>query len=177
MTRRAPLPPLLPAPNPRLPHRHYEEMKAAIEEYIEDFGVVDEELAAEEDSKGVCAVEREDKKKKRKQQLREQKDKLIEDIMKRKVFGVVPAKLWVIEFQKRGLPHAPIPDLAHCIEHNLMGARLTNPACRMVGVSVNTAALAADDAAAYLEETEARLGLPSVDPIRGDIGRIVDNLP
>ena len=36
------------------------------------------------------------------------KDKLIEDIMKRKVFGVVPAKLWVIEFQKRGLPHVHI---------------------------------------------------------------------
>ena len=77
----------------------------------------------------------------------------------------------------RGLPHAPIPDLAHCIEHNLMGARLTNPGCRMAGICVNTAALAVDDAAAYLDETEARFGLPSVDPIRGDIGRIVDNLP
>ena len=36
------------------------------------------------------------------------KDQLIEDIMKGNVFGVVPAKLWVIEFQKRGLPHAHI---------------------------------------------------------------------
>ena len=36
------------------------------------------------------------------------KDQLIDDIMIRKVFGVVPAKLWVIEFQKRGLPHAHI---------------------------------------------------------------------
>ena len=36
------------------------------------------------------------------------KDQLIDDIMKGKVFGVVPAKLWVIEFQKRGLPHVHI---------------------------------------------------------------------
>ena len=36
------------------------------------------------------------------------KDQLIDDIMKGNVFGVVPAKLWVIKFQKRGLPHAHI---------------------------------------------------------------------
>ena len=36
------------------------------------------------------------------------KDQLIDDIMKNKVFGVVPAQLWVIEFQKRGLPHVHI---------------------------------------------------------------------
>ena len=36
------------------------------------------------------------------------KDRLIEDIMKNNVFGVVPAQLWVIEFQKRGLPHIHI---------------------------------------------------------------------
>ena len=77
----------------------------------------------------------------------------------------------------RGLPHAPIPDLADCIEHNLVGAGLTSPGCRMAGVAINSAALPADEAAKYLEETEARLGLPCVDPISGDIGRIVDNLP
>lgn len=33
------------------------------------------------------------------------KDQLMDDIMKSKIFGVVPANLWVIEFQKRGLPH------------------------------------------------------------------------
>ena len=36
------------------------------------------------------------------------KDQLIKDIRSRKVFGKVPAMLWVIEFQKRGLPHAHI---------------------------------------------------------------------
>ena len=77
----------------------------------------------------------------------------------------------------RGLPHAPIPDLAQCIEHNLAAARLTSPDCRMAAIAVNTAALEGDKAAAYLARTEARLGLPCVDPMRGDIGRIVDNLP
>ena len=77
----------------------------------------------------------------------------------------------------RGLPHAPIPDLAQCIEHNLAAAKLTSPDCRMAAIAVNTAALEGDEAAAYLARTEARLGLPCVDPMRGDIGRIVDNLP
>ena len=36
------------------------------------------------------------------------KDQLIKDIRSRKIFGKVPAMLWVIEFQKRGLPHAHI---------------------------------------------------------------------
>ena len=36
------------------------------------------------------------------------KDQLIKDIRSRKVFGKVPAMLWVIEFQKRGLPHVHI---------------------------------------------------------------------
>ena len=36
------------------------------------------------------------------------KDKLMKDIVFGKVLGRVPAYLWVIEFQKRGLPHAHI---------------------------------------------------------------------
>ena len=40
--------------------------------------------------------------------FKQKKDQLIKDINARKVFGKVPAYLWVIEFQKRGLPHAHI---------------------------------------------------------------------
>ena len=36
------------------------------------------------------------------------KDQLIKDIKSGQVFGKVPAMLWVIEFQKRGLPHSHI---------------------------------------------------------------------
>ena len=40
--------------------------------------------------------------------FKQKKDRLIKDIRTEKVFGKVPAMLWVIEFQKRGLPHAHI---------------------------------------------------------------------
>src|SRR5690348_5507160 len=76
----------------------------------------------------------------------------------------------------RGLPHYPLPDLKLCIERNVEAAQLTNPAARCAGVSVNTGAL--DEAAArdYLRETEHRLGLPCVDPVRSGVGAIIDHL-
>ena len=77
----------------------------------------------------------------------------------------------------RGLPEYPLPDLEVCMEMNLAAARLTNPAARFVGVAVNTSAL--DEAAARrcLAETEQRLGLPCVDPVRTGVARIADRLP
>jgi uncharacterized NAD-dependent epimerase/dehydratase family protein len=77
----------------------------------------------------------------------------------------------------RGLPDAPLPSLRECIELNERCGRLTNPACRVVGISVNTAAL--DEAAAtkVLADIEAETGLPSVDAWRQGAGRLVDALP
>ena len=40
--------------------------------------------------------------------FKQKKDQLIKDINANKMFGKVPACLWVIEFQKRGLPHVHI---------------------------------------------------------------------
>lgn len=76
----------------------------------------------------------------------------------------------------RGLPQAPLPDLQACIDRNVENATLTNPACRMVAVAINTSNLPAGEAERYLKDTEQKLGLPCVDPIAGDIGRIVDQL-
>lgn len=76
----------------------------------------------------------------------------------------------------RGLPDYPLPTLEACIEANLAAARLTNPAVAFAGVAVNTSQMAGDAAAAFLAETEERLGLPAVDPVRDGVGRIVDNL-
>ena len=76
----------------------------------------------------------------------------------------------------RGLPHYPIPDVRDCIEANVRAAYLTNPDCRMVAVAVNTRALAPDEAQLYLAKLEAEVGLPCVDPIAGEVGRIVDAL-
>ena len=76
----------------------------------------------------------------------------------------------------RGLPHYKLPDLALCIARNVEAARLTNPAARCIGVSVNTAALDAAAARDYLRQTEDELGLPCVDPVRTGVGAIVDRL-
>lgn len=76
----------------------------------------------------------------------------------------------------RGLPHAPIPDLAECIEANIAGGKLTNPDCRMVGVAINTAALDGQAAERLLRSTEDRLGLPCVDPMTGGTDAIIDRL-
>lgn len=76
----------------------------------------------------------------------------------------------------RGLPHYRLPDLAHCIETNLAAARLTNPAARCVGISINTSALDAAAAERCLKQTALEFGLPAVDPVRTGVGPIVDAL-
>lgn len=76
----------------------------------------------------------------------------------------------------RGLPDFPIPDLLTCIEANLSAARLTNPNVKCVGVAINTKALSEEEANALLAKTEAELGLPTVDPVRTGVARLVDAL-
>jgi uncharacterized NAD-dependent epimerase/dehydratase family protein len=76
----------------------------------------------------------------------------------------------------RGLPHAPIPRLEDCIELNLDNAKLTNPECKMLGVSVNTSALSGDEAERYLRETSQRLSLPCLDVMRGGAEGFLDHL-
>ena len=76
----------------------------------------------------------------------------------------------------RGLPHYPLPDLETCMTANLSAARLTNPAARFVGVSLNTSKLSDQAAADRLGEIESRTGLPTVDAVRTGVERIVDAL-
>jgi uncharacterized NAD-dependent epimerase/dehydratase family protein len=76
----------------------------------------------------------------------------------------------------RGLPQCKLPDLKLCIERNVEAAQLTNPAVRCVGISVNTAGLDAAAARDYLRQTEDRLALPCIDPVRTGVGAIVDRL-
>lgn len=76
----------------------------------------------------------------------------------------------------RGLPHWPLPDIEDCLAGNLAAARLTNPAARFVGASVNTSALSNSEASACVSELEARLGLPCVDPMRTGVGALVDSM-
>jgi uncharacterized NAD-dependent epimerase/dehydratase family protein len=76
----------------------------------------------------------------------------------------------------RGLPDYGLPDLQLCIDTNLTAARLTNPDVRCIGVAVNTSLMEADAARRYAGETEEKLGLPVVDPVRHGVAPLVDQL-
>jgi len=76
----------------------------------------------------------------------------------------------------RGLPGYGLPSLEALRDTALPLARVANPNCEVVGISVNTAALGEDEALTLLEETEKRMGLPAVDPFRQGAGRLVDAL-
>jgi uncharacterized NAD-dependent epimerase/dehydratase family protein len=76
----------------------------------------------------------------------------------------------------RGLPHYPLPGLKECMEANIAAAKLTNPKVKFVGASINTKNLSDNEAKDTLAKVEEEIGLPTVDPIRTGVGRIVDNL-
>ncbi len=76
----------------------------------------------------------------------------------------------------RGLPTYALPDLETCLQQNELVAQLTNPNARTIGVAVNTSALDRDAAKACLQEIEQRLNLPTVDPVRDGVVRLVDQL-
>jgi uncharacterized NAD-dependent epimerase/dehydratase family protein len=83
-----------------------------------------------------------------------------------------PGRTWVL-----GNPGFRVPSLKQTMDMNLRQGRLTNPAIRCGGVSLNTAHLSKVDARAVLTEAEQRLGLPAADPIRGGAAfdRLVDS--
>jgi len=76
----------------------------------------------------------------------------------------------------RGLPGYDLPSLEALRDTALPLAKIANPACQVVGISVNTAAMGEDEALSYLEQTENRMGLPTVDPFRQGAARLVDAL-
>ncbi|MCV6823302.1 MULTISPECIES: N-acetyltransferase DgcN [Halocynthiibacter] len=76
----------------------------------------------------------------------------------------------------RGLPDYAIPSLEALRDMCMPLAKVANPDCKVVGISVNTAAMSDDEANAYLTEVEERMGLPAVDPFRHGAGRLVDAL-
>ena len=76
----------------------------------------------------------------------------------------------------RGLPDYDLPSLEALRDMALPIARVANPACRIVGISINTQKLGEDEAKAYVTEVEARIGLPTTDPFRFGAGKLVDAL-
>jgi uncharacterized NAD-dependent epimerase/dehydratase family protein len=63
-------------------------------------------------------------------------------------------------------PNFPIPDLQVAIDDYLRAGRLTNPAIRCVGLSINSSSLSDADCAGYFRRLTAQLGLPVCDPVR-----------
>lgn len=76
-----------------------------------------------------------------------------------------------------GRPDFPLPPLDVAIERYLVAARLTNPAVRCGGISLNTSDLDPAAAADEIARVEDRYGLPTADPIRGGaaLARLIDH--
>lgn len=76
----------------------------------------------------------------------------------------------------RGVPSFQLPTLEAVRDLSLQTARMVNPKCEVVGISINTAALSDDEAREYLTKVEKQMGLPTVDPYRHGAARLVDAL-
>lgn len=76
----------------------------------------------------------------------------------------------------RGLPGFGLPTLEALRDLSLQTARIVNPHCKVVGISINTAAMSEAEAKTYLSHVEERMELPTVDPYRQDAARLVDAL-
>jgi uncharacterized NAD-dependent epimerase/dehydratase family protein len=76
----------------------------------------------------------------------------------------------------RGLPGYGLPSLEALRDMALPLARIANPACEVVGISINTQHMSEDEAIAHMREVEDRMGLPTVDPFRMGADRLVDAL-
>ena len=74
----------------------------------------------------------------------------------------------------RGLPEYSPPSMQAVSDMALALAKVANPGCQVVGVSVNTQHMSEDEANAYLAEVEAEMGLPAVDPFRHGAERLAD---
>lgn len=76
----------------------------------------------------------------------------------------------------RGIPNFGLPTLEEVRDLSLKVARVVNPDCKVVGISVNTSALNENEAKNYLANVEEQMGLPTVDPYRQGAARLVDAL-
>ncbi|MEP2027412.1 MAG: N-acetyltransferase DgcN [Paracoccaceae bacterium] len=76
----------------------------------------------------------------------------------------------------RGLPGYTLPSLEALRDVALQLAQVANPACKVVGITVNTQHMGEAEAEAYMAEVESRMGLPTVDPFRDSADRLADAL-
>jgi len=73
-------------------------------------------------------------------------------------------------------PDYPIPDIPAVIDRYLEAGRLTSPAIRCAGASINTSKLPPSERNEYLNKLSDLIGLPCVDPVVDGVGPLIDNL-
>jgi uncharacterized NAD-dependent epimerase/dehydratase family protein len=71
-----------------------------------------------------------------------------------------------------GLPQHALPALESAIAQYLGAARVTNPAARFVGLSLDTSGLDEDRRMRIMHDLEGEFGMPVIDPMQGGAGRI-----
>ncbi len=76
----------------------------------------------------------------------------------------------------RGLPDFQLPSLQNLRDVALTMARIVNPACEVVGISLNTSKYSDDDAKRLIADAADDTGLPATDPIRYGAAPLVDAL-
>ncbi|MEM1188268.1 MAG: DUF1611 domain-containing protein [Pseudomonadota bacterium] len=75
-----------------------------------------------------------------------------------------------------GWPGFSLPSIQEVIDRTVAIGRLTNPAIRCVGISVNCSSITADECPAYLASLADQHGLPSVDPMLDGTDPILNEL-
>ena len=74
----------------------------------------------------------------------------------------------------KGVVGFPLPDIETAIFAYEYHARLTNKTAKVIGICINTNSLGDAEYQAYLKAVEDKSGLPTVDPVRTGVGKIVD---
>ncbi len=75
-----------------------------------------------------------------------------------------------------GYPDFPIPALEDAVNMYLQQARLTNPAVRLVGLSLNTSGFNEAQRNEVLAAGAMRLGVPAFDPMKSSLDAVLDRL-
>ena len=75
-----------------------------------------------------------------------------------------------------GWPDYALPSLSDVMARTIELGRLTNPAIRCVGISLNTSKVPPGEREALIAKFTAETGLPCVDPIRDGTQAIIDRL-
>jgi len=76
----------------------------------------------------------------------------------------------------RGLPEYSLPSLKNLNDTALHLAKVANPDCKVIGISVNTQNMDEEDANTYLMSLEKEFNLPATDPFRFGADKLVDAL-